>query len=56
MDKTDKFECRHQWAYGYVADLIIFCTKCGKELDDIYGEDAYRLYTLDSNKNLIDNI
>lgn len=31
-------ECFHNWKYGYIADLIIYCTKCNKEIDDVYNK------------------
>ena len=33
-------ECFHNWEYGYVSDLIIYCTKCNKEIEDIYDKSV----------------
>jgi hypothetical protein len=32
-------ECLHNFAYGYISDTIIYCTKCNKEIDDLYDNE-----------------
>lgn len=47
-----KKECNHNWQFGYVADLIIYCKKCGKEIDDVYdrSEVSYATHTCENGK------
>jgi hypothetical protein len=41
----EKKECKHNWEYGYVADMIIYCTKCNREADDVYTESDFSYQT-----------
>jgi hypothetical protein len=42
-------ECLHNWETGWQGDFIIFCTKCNKDLDVVYG--SYELYRTHTAKN-----
>lgn len=48
----NKKECLHNWEYGYVADLVIYCTKCKKEADEVYDETqfSYKTHELKDNQ------
>lgn len=48
----NKKECLHNWEYGYVADLVIYCTKCKKEADEVYDETrfSYKTHELKNNQ------
>lgn len=55
---SDKEEgCVHYWISGYVAEPIIFCRHCSKELDDVMSEGmkAYARYSLATDGRLWDN-
>jgi len=49
-------ECFHNWEYGYIADLIIYCTKCNKEIDDVYDKNkvSYATHTCKDGKLIPD--
>ena len=49
---NNKKECLHNWGYGYVADLVIYCTKCKKEIDEVYDKSdfSYSTHELKNNK------
>lgn len=50
----EKKECRHYFDTGYIAELMIYCVKCDKEVDEIYGSDIYKQIELKTeNGNLI---
>ena len=38
-------ECLHNWEVGYVGDLVIFCTKCNRDADDVYDEKDFHYAT-----------
>lgn len=40
-----KKECLHYWVDGYIAESIIYCNKCQRELADVYGATTYRTHT-----------
>lgn len=56
LSREDKKECIHYWANGYIADHIIYCKKCDKEIQDIEGYGGYSIYQThiaDNNGNLV---
>jgi len=52
-NEEEKKECLHYFVTGYVAELVVYCKKCGKEIDDLYGDDIYRTHEL-KDGNLIE--
>lgn len=48
-----KTECLHNWEYGYVADLVIYCTKCKKEADEVYDKSQFCYSTHELKNNSI---
>lgn len=46
-------ECNHVFKYGYTMDLVVYCVKCKKDVDDIYlgikFSDAEKLITNEEN-------
>lgn len=42
---TANKECLHNWEHGYIGDLIIYCTKCNKEIDDVYDKNEVSYVT-----------
>lgn len=48
--------CNHYWVNGYIADHIIYCKNCDKEIQDIKGYGGYSIYQThiaDNNGNLV---
>jgi len=39
LNENSTEKCRHTFAQGYTMEPIIYCTKCDKELDEIFKED-----------------
>lgn len=39
-------ECLHYFVTGYVAELIIYCKKCNKEVGELYGNEVYGTHEL----------
>ena len=33
--------CLHDWKHGYTLDLVVFCTKCNKDADEVYKGMPY---------------
>jgi hypothetical protein len=44
MEENTTKECLHEWAVGYIGDMIYYCKKCDREAGDIYGLDIYRTH------------
>ena len=37
-----KVDCEHNWAHGYLGDMLVFCTKCNKDADEVYKNMPYK--------------
>jgi tRNA U34 2-thiouridine synthase MnmA/TrmU len=47
-------ECLHEFAHGYVAEPIIFCKKCNKDIGDLYSYKVYGTHKLVDGHLVID--